>query len=456
MAMVTLKSGCTTTISQPLSFDNHQHHRADDSFSSYLNSSEKTFVSKLAVAEPGLTAKSIYEGLCFGKKKEDGEIGVFEAEKYFNGGMDNEDSKAANNGGSIRYQFMKEEPVEEGPVKPVEIGLMKPNIQLGTASIYSDSSWNSQSLLLKDVARNPPERKTNKRNGKSLLANLGCSCYCNGKDSVDVGSESNSSRSASYEVQAKRFTKEPIQNGAETVGSAETKKSQLNPWIMEEMNSKKIDRPGLGLSREECFSFPVLNSKPGNVHSLEPEEGKQRKSLEVFGSPVLHKTKNSLTMWTWDSDATVEELEIPVNSDGTYKDTESDASSDLFEIESFTNKCNPLLQRQESDGLSSCVYAPSEASIEWSVVTASAADFSAMSDSEELITSSAAVKVQKMAAGAKAAAGKDMEKRRSGIILGCKSHKALNVAGDAYRTNGKSVSDLPIIHNSRGLKKSLS
>ena len=90
-------------------------------------------------------------------------------------------------------------------------------------------------------------------------------------------------------------------------------------------------------------------------------------------------------MLSWDATPKVE----TENSKGNNNDTESDASSDLFEIESLTGKANPFLARHASDAASGCVtpttcYAPSEASVEWSVVTASAADFSVMSDYEEL------------------------------------------------------------------------
>ncbi|CAB4264614.1 unnamed protein product [Prunus armeniaca] len=70
--------------------------------------------------------------------------------------------------------------------------------------------------------------------------------------------------------------------------------------------------------------------------------------------------------------------EFPANSGGViyHNESDSDASSDLFEIESLTGKANPFLARQASDAATSgCMtpttcYAPSEASIEWSVVTA--------------------------------------------------------------------------------------
>uniref|UniRef100_A0A5B6YJ86 Phytochrome kinase substrate 1 n=1 Tax=Davidia involucrata TaxID=16924 RepID=A0A5B6YJ86_DAVIN len=416
MAMVTLTSPCNTNLSQTSSFENNNHHLRDASFSSYLKNAEETFVLKLAESSPAHY---------LGKKKfEDGEIGVFGAEKYFNGGTDEESPRIANKG-AIRHQYEE----DDHPVKP--------KIQPGTPSVYSESSWNSQNALLHGVQRNPPCRKTtNKAHGKSFLASLGYNCPCGDKNSVDVD-DNNSNKSVSFRViQGKTSTtKEPIKTG---LGS------WLNPWIKEEMPGKNFDELGLGLNREERFSFPVLNSKAGNlaVKTRFQEEG-----LEVFGSPILEKGKKTLslerrlTMLTWDAAANprVEETEIPANSDGIFNDTGSDASSDLFEIESFTNNVNvnSFLTRQASDGMSNNNYAPSEASIEWSVVTASAADFSVMSDSEELRAAVATTtNPNKMVVTAKTmpTPSKEIQKRRPSL-LGCKSQKAVGVAGDAYRTS---------------------
>ncbi|CAL5431018.1 unnamed protein product [Camellia sinensis] len=433
MAMFTLTSACTNNnISQALSLNNDNRFR-DASFSSYLNCCDETCMRKLAESSQNLNSiitATPHEHLHLRRKVEDGEIGVFGAEKYFNGGMDEESPRIASNG-AINYRHVKKD-------EPVD----KQRIQLETPSTHSDSSWNSQSGLLQSVVRNPPKKKASKRQAKSLLASLGCNCACNDKSSIDIDDhvvESNTKRSG------------------KAVDLARANKSWLNPSVKEEMPCTKIDDAGIGLSREDCFSFPILNSKPVKVHLQEEEDDdKERKSLEVFGSPVLQKKKKAfslerrLTMLTtWDTNARMEELEIPASCDGTHNDDiESDASSDLFEIESFTNNSNPFLDRQASDGMSSSFvipttcYAPSEASIEWSVVTASAADFSVVSDCEDPISSAAAPKkARKMVPNAKAGVDGEREKRLTGILLGCKSQKAVRIARDAYITNGKAVPD---------------
>ncbi|XAR65183.1 hypothetical protein NMG60_11009205 [Bertholletia excelsa] len=432
MAMVTLTSGCN--ISQELSFESNDRLRYA-SFSSYLPCCEEAFATKFPDPSQDLntsTIKSHKHRLLLGRKKEEGEIGVFTAEKYFNGGIDGESPKIADNG-TINSHPVTDEPPHASPAKP--------KLKEGTCSIQSESSWNSHNALL----QNPPKRKASSRqklSKKSLLASFGCNCYCSDKNSVDIDEqarepESNPNRSSSCGVlQGKAvLTKDHVMNIWNT-GNLAPNKSRTSPWAMEEFHCKKIDDRGLRLDREECFNFPTMSSKPANnltvkVHLREEEQDeKQRKSLEVFGSPVIPNKKSSAS------------LENRVNIlPWEGNDIESDASSDLFEIESCPANSNssPFLLGQASGGLSSCVtprtcYPPSEASIEWSVVTASAADCSVVSDCEDRFSSSGLKKPQKLPP-------KEAEKRRSGILAGCKSQKAVTVAEFAYRTSGKEVSN---------------
>ncbi|CAL5399021.1 unnamed protein product [Camellia sinensis] len=412
MDLFKLTSSSTKNISQ--SFVNKNHLRS-------VNYSEGIYLRKITESDisPNPIIITPHENLYLGRKKaeEEGEIDVFGAEKYFNH-VDDENLKV----GAIKYKYAKDE-------QSVEIGLVKPKIQPGTPSIYSESSSNIQNVLLQNVVRNSPRRNAKKRDGKKgLLACLGCNCSCNDRDSVETDEQFSESKSKTRDG---TVSKEHIENGHHTVDLAQINASRLH--------CMKIDEVG------NSFTFPILNSKAENLaikarlHEHDDDDDEQREFFEVFGSPVLEK-------------------KIQAGSDGIiiHTDAESDASSDLFEIESLKNNPNyPYLLRQASDGMSSCVmqttcYAPSEASIEWSVGTASAVDFSAMSDTADLITSSEVVtKAQKMGLNEKTGVSKEADRQRSGILLSCKSHKAVRVAGDAYRTNGKANPD-PRTHG-RGL-----
>ncbi|XVF85934.1 hypothetical protein PTKIN_Ptkin17bG0157600 [Pterospermum kingtungense] len=380
------------------------------------------------------------------KKEGDGEIGVFGAEKYFNGGIDHVHSPRITKTDSKKFESVKHEGVNLEPV------IKKPVIKhhQGTApSVGSESSWNSQSALLHSGMRNPPRPKPSKVHGKSFIASLaGCKCYCSDRDSVDTEEV----------VQVGEISFKRPGNGGKlnkTVASTtkacldQVNKPSAEPWI-----------------KEDLFSFPIMSSnlgiRPVKVPISQGEVDEfGRKSLEVFGSPVLGRRQRSLSldkrlkMLSWDASQKVEETDHC--KDNNYNDAESDASSDLFEIESVTGGKgpNPFLGRQAYDAASGCVtpttcYAPSEASIEWSVVTASAADFSVMSDYEDRSRPSISLPspIKRFAAATTTTTNakpkhnnNEFHGRRSSGLLGCNSQKAVKVAGDAYRTNDKAGFD---------------
>lgn len=168
---------------QALSFEssnNNNNHLRDASFSSYLNSSEETVMRKLRESNHQDVTTPI-------TKQEDDEIGVFGAEKYFNGGIDSEQetprvitNKQQNSRRLISYK--KDEDVEH--LNPVV--MTRPKVH-GPPSVRSESSWNSQSILLNTLKKTPPRLVKNKKliNGKSFLFGA-CKCSCSDKNSVDI------------------------------------------------------------------------------------------------------------------------------------------------------------------------------------------------------------------------------------------------------------------------------
>ncbi|KAJ0677632.1 putative protein PHYTOCHROME KINASE SUBSTRATE [Helianthus annuus] len=258
-------------------------------------------------------------------KLEDGELGVFGAEKYFKGVIDEELVKTSNTGG--RYeQYRPPEKHEEPCVIP------KPKTP---SSVRSESSWNSGKGLLVNNGPNG-NNHSKKTSVKSLLASLGCKCR--DKGSVKV-----------------REAKQPVKD----VDSGQNTKP---------VSSKRADED-VNIKREDCFTFPVLNPPIEEILDSSRNEGQT--------------------------------------------DTGSDGSSDLFEIESFsTNENNSFLAGQ---AMKNSAYAPSEASVAWSVATASVADFSTP---EDLVVTRNV-------------------KGNSGILSGCKSVKAVRISGDERGSNEK-------------------
>ncbi|KAK4362220.1 hypothetical protein RND71_017461 [Anisodus tanguticus] len=313
-------------------------------------------------------------------KSKDGEISIFGADKYFNMQLD---YCAASPAGE-KYRGRQNEGT-------VDLPHLKHNIQSGTPSICSEaSSWNSQNALLQNLRRNAYQTKQKKMTRMRCLPTFGCQ-PCLNKKAV--------------------FVDESI---------------------------------GLGIAQP--------GSKHWNDHNQSIEE--QRKSIEVFGSGKMGKgdiavsLERKLSMLTWDAIPKAQNLPTTTNGSSTVcDDMASDASSDLFEIENISSSEYGLVNAQTSGDYmsSSCMspttqYAPSEASIEWSVVTASAADYSSViSDYDEKnfgiggYTSSrnAVNKTTKN----KNPVDKEVQKTRPSTgLLGCKSHKAVNVAETMHKT----------------------
>ncbi|KAL3617977.1 hypothetical protein CASFOL_038298 [Castilleja foliolosa] len=166
-----------------------------------------------------------------------------------------------------------------------------------------------------------------------------------------------------------------------------------------------------------------------------------RPSIEVFGSgnrfkgDIATNMERKLSMLTWDAiPKSGKTLDLtPCSSTVICDDMASEASSDLFEIDNISGSTNfPSLTISEPTCMSpNSLYAPSEASIQWSVVTASAADYSVLSDCNDSV-SVAGDLVSKnnkpMNRMSKAKINEGAQKGRAGGLLGCKSYKAVDVA----------------------------
>ncbi|KAK1357745.1 protein PHYTOCHROME KINASE SUBSTRATE 3 [Heracleum sosnowskyi] len=377
------------------------------SFSCYLSSKDENSIaggipySSSPVMSPEETPRLINLG---SSKKSELEFSVFAADKYFN--TKKEQSNAA------KYEIEKE--------KIVDIHLLQQKIRPKTPSISSEaSSWNSQSVLLQSLHRNISQTKHRKGSGLKYFPFFSCQGSCSEKKAIHVN------KSVDYGV---------LHN---------IQKSQPEPKMVEQ------------------FSFPVLNSGITNLKVDEQfkEEKLQvdpsRNSIEVFGFTKAEKRDNiainmerKLSILTWDAIPKVQSLvTTSFGSSALCDDMASDASSDLFEIENISGIDHAVLSRQESCN-AACLspttqYAPSEASIEWSVVTASAADYSSVfSDYED-----ASVSVKgRMISGQvrnrntcpkKVVDIKEPPKSGSSKLLGCRNHKAVRVAESTHRTNEK-------------------
>lgn len=371
--MVTLISSSASTPKISFDFTNDNNYPSlnvpvsSSPSSSCLRSKEEAVVTTKKVIEPCKTLNSNInpkddqefrdENKMVKKALEDPEIGVFGAEKYFNGDMDSDQSSTV---------LSITNPEAERLVDDLKQNEKK---STGAPSVHSEASCNSQSMLLQNKLANScngsvQEKKNNSgqiqkvvNNKKSFLMNLGCKCACSDGISVDVDDK----------ILVKR-------------------------------------------------SSDLINIQ-------KQEELVQRKSLEVLGSPVEKKrvlAQKKLTLPPQESRTEEEDT----TSEG------SDTSSDLFEIDNLTGKPKTFLARQGSDP--TC-YAPSEVSIEWSIVTASAADFSVMSECATSPLGRNKFLQIPPRIPTKTAPQRLKPSSASGGFLSCKSHKSVMVSGDSDR-----------------------
>ncbi|XP_027360759.1 protein PHYTOCHROME KINASE SUBSTRATE 2-like [Abrus precatorius] len=445
-----IKATTSNNLHQLQTFNSqNNNHLRDASFSSYLNNNEGNLAES---SHPFISngKDPLYQGV---KKEDDGEIEVFEAEKYFNG-EDMESPQIFVYNDANKYQCQKDEKTARET--------RKYKVQWGTPSVLSESSLNSQSAMLKSSMKNSSRNMKNKLQRMSFLAGLGCKCYCSDKNSVDISDhagEISFNKNATYDVVHGR-TKNVFNADPDAKHSVKMIKPHSELLINRDVYFHKPEKLGVGMNRENSLAFPTLNSSSGNqlVKMQLQQVEKPRKSLEVFGSPIMDSRCKSLsfdkrlTRTSWDAAPKMEETDLSANSGGNYNDAESDASSDLFEIESLTGKSNSFIAKPTSNVVSSCAspttcYAPSEASIEWSVVTASALEYSAMSDYDDqrsIATTRSPIRTSLVSSNAKPKVIKEMQKRHPTMLLGCKSQKAIGVAEHAFTTYEKSSSNAHI------------
>lgn len=287
-----------------------------------------------------------------------------------------------------------------------------------TPSSCSEASGNSRSLLMRDSRRDRSRNNVPRPHpgSKKFLGIFPCSC--SDGSSVEVDRSSKESDGGGFPASRR-------------VGPKQLARPEL--WCNEETLWRRADRAGGGrgfaTKREDCSFPPVLNPVVvGNstVGTKVLQEEQKLGRVEVLGAaPFLGKAsiasslRRSLAIVSPFASGTA------VGGGATRVDDDacSEASSDLFEIESFSTSTFPLGGAGGTSASTTC-YEPSEASIEWSVVTASAANFSVASDSE--------VSPPK----GRRADGRQHDQQRTGggLLLGCGSARAVNVvAPSAHR-----------------------
>ncbi|OWM70066.1 protein PHYTOCHROME KINASE SUBSTRATE 3-like [Punica granatum] len=405
------------------------------SFSVYLNTAQDALVKKLTdqVQLPSSTIIPTEESPVVPVRPgkvvpKDAEIGVFGAEKYFNMKIDDDEPISTTPRLVVDDYARKLGHKKEKCVEPYYANSKR---RLGTPSISSESSWGSQTAFLRNLQRNLSySRHSNKASDQGgFFAGFRCNKSCADRKSIYV-----SKRVSRQEVATQINGTVPLGSSGRKLTSQSLPHSNPRTALQsrDEFSSPSFEKLRGESKRMEPFAFPLLINAPKAVE--EP-----RISLEVFGSHAKKRADNvvamnlerKLSMLTWDA---IPKAKIHKSPTKMEEDMGSEASSELFEIENIsgTTTIPP----------STC-YEPSEASIEWSVVTASAADFSVLSEYDEkevLADIRGANKIPTLSSRpnfTRNSNEKEVPKSRPSGLLGCKSHKALQVAETVHKTSEK-------------------
>lgn len=400
--------------------------------SSYFSTAEEGSILKVAklvhhLPPAAASSRTTPSSTCLERDKTtEGEISVFRAEKYFSMGLDGDSPKSNDKHGLKKDSRF-------------DLNYREPKSRPGTPSIVFEASLNSQAALLPSFHRQPLQNTEKKINGKIHFSGFICSRSCADKKSLNIHKHGG--------THGKEVRKKAIQ--------VDHNQFQPRVQVKDELHGPKFEKS----NGEKSFSFPTISpcgwqdlTTNSQLKEEKAKEEEPRKSLEVFGSYMMKKgdiamnLERKLSILTWDAIPKAQNVSaISGTEEGMHEDVGSDASSDLFEIENLScSEKLPQFTRQESDGMSSCLtsitkYEPSDTSIEWSVVTASAAGFSADTgfDEKKLEESKKIPGVVKT----KSIIDKEAPKSRPSGLLGCKSLKAVNVAETAHRTNERAKPD---------------
>lgn len=312
------------------------------------------------------------------EQQEDTEISIFEARRYFSESGSNDRSKSTNLSGP-RFSS-----ASSAKVSSFTVG--------HTAS--SEASWNSQTGLLRNNNRQGSDqdgRGSSKKGPRWFFRRR--TCPCSSSKSVQV--RETKPRIAEFKTGSDRtISNRVVHHNHQTISSSDP----IRLTIPSNTVTRTINYAGN--SRESSapvsnFSFPTLNP-------IKPE-------IE----PVLHPIKPVLNPTS------------PKGVTTTDEEAASDASSDLFEIESFSTQhiarpCAPpppadLVRNSVDETATEYGYEPSEASVTWSVTTAEPVSVAAASFSRINLSQPS------LAFGG-------CDKKKTGL-LDCSCEKAVMVSG---------------------------
>ncbi|GMH20251.1 hypothetical protein Nepgr_022092 [Nepenthes gracilis] len=455
-------------------------------------------------------------------RAEDTEISIFEAEKYYRGVHD---QRTIDEGMPSKQSDLSSVP-RLSSVSSVDDGYGR-NYRArsfhATPTASSEASWNSQTGLLS----NPPGSvavsiknlpNSPDKSNKSSKWFFRCRCPCTGKKSVQVEDKhsksknqqilqlnrSNSNGCPLYSSNRQSSPRSSAAGKGITIASPPPDQiNNRNFMARPQLEQSKIMNPnpnlgGFSASRRfppnqaqasgSCFAdpngstsngftFPILNNSTPPVKRMfnvlpnvtgVTVEDPPRDSLEIFQprgpSQSGGRERHNLTFPA-----------SPKSQRASYdEEIGSDASSDLFEIESFSTQTTSYPRRDSLDDNSSFnerrfrisvandginarksldepsvapteCYAPSEVSVDWSVTTAEGFDRASLTNFSVAAASEAEHLGARRDGGKSEKVGDGGGNRRRNGLLGCRCEKAVFVGPGPIKCGSETDRIRPII-----------
>ncbi|KDP37533.1 hypothetical protein JCGZ_05972 [Jatropha curcas] len=484
----------------------------------FVSFQQKSISSTVRTSDASFSSHLKHQQQQLNSQAEDSELSIFDAQKYFNENSNSGDSRMSKRVSPVNVinlerisqtcdftslpRFSSASSSVDGYGRNYRTRSFH-----ATPTASSEASWNSQTGLLSNPPgaiavsiRNPASGHNDEK--KKRFASkwlLGRRCPCSGKKSVQVEEKLSEPRTPSrlnHKFKEDRNLKRQI-----TPDSVEKCCAVTDHWLQRQevipishtIISADNNRFPSGISHHRVlasstrpftdgtngFSFPILNQttlsslspmklalnglpSPTSYNNPPPPtplplEDPPRDSLEVFqpsDDPVSTKTgaaelqrRQSFTFQA------SPKSRVAITDD----DIASDASSDLFEIESFSTQTTsyPMYNhrrdsmdeasifnarrsggsnsgycRQSLDALiapTECYYEPSEASIDWSVTTAEGFDKASVTNFSEAEETTIMRRHESEKSSGSGGCGKRRGGEGNGGLLSCRCEKAVSV-----------------------------
>ncbi|GER52585.1 phytochrome kinase substrate-related family protein [Striga asiatica] len=393
------------------------------------------------------------------------EISIFEARKYFDENKNkNNNNIVVNSGDFIKIQQNRPSSVSsDGYDRNFRTSSFH-----ATPTATSEASWNSQTELLvntpgytadsvKNFASEGGNNKNSRRRNSGKKWVFRRNCCCAGEKSIRVKEATTAVDSGPGQTGSTNSTLVKIPPAKPISGTLLL--PEINLVAAGPPRQQRISASGRPFA--DGFSFPILKGptqtvRPGSIGIRRLGEDLPRNSLEVFQPAESNPSAVDGGRRNFNLGSPIARVA------STEDDVGSDASSDLFELESFATQTTSNLTSRRRDSLDEApifnarryagrtsldepptpsvaateCYAPSEVSVTWSVSTAEGVDRASVSNFSVSASETGGAAFRRQGRQEEVCAGNGGGRKGNGgglLLMSCRQGKAVSVGPHPVR-----------------------